>query len=382
MPTAPVLVTGATGFIGREVVRRLLAVGRSVLVLVRGRTGEPATDRVAATVGLAPDDQRLSVVEGDLSLPGCGLGASHWTRLGESVETVIHCAGETRFFPGDMTLFRAGHIDGPLDLLNGLGRGRLRRWAQLSTAYVCGRRSGVVLESEGDVGQEFHNPYERVKLEVEAAVRREGARLGVDVRVFRPAIVVGAAPPTPGGNPANLFLEFIRLVAALAHLVNGTELPLRIRAAPRARFNIVPVDYVAAAVVALTEYPDGAGEIFHVVASDAPTQAAMLDMIAERFGLTGLSLVDSGEGALVDPSPPERRVERMLSAYREYLEQDVRFDDTACRRLLDRCGVPPATLSREAVHRLIDQALVTPAARDRSWRLAVHDVTRSVKEAG
>jgi len=371
----PVLVTGSTGFIGREVVRRLLAADRCVLALARGRAGEPVPDRVAAAVGLVPDGRRLGVVEADLSLPGCGLAESDWKRLRESVETVIHCAGETTFLPGDMPSFRRGHIDGPLDLLHGLRGGRLRRWAHLSTAYVCGRRCGGVLESEGDVGQDFHNPYERVKLEVELALRRAGARLAMDIRVFRPSIVVGTAPATPGGNPANLFFEFIRMLAALAELANGSEVPLRIRAAPRAGFNIVPVEYVAAAAVALAEHPDGAGETFHLVVSNAPSQAAMLDMITRCFGLKGVSLVDARTEELAKPSPLERRVGRMLSGYREYLEQDVRFDDTTCRRLLDRCEVPPAVLSPEAVHRLIDQAVVTPTTRGAFRRQPQLDVT-------
>jgi len=232
------------------------------------------------------------VVEADLTLPGCGLDDSERRRLRDTVETVIHCAGETIFFPEAMAPFRSGHIDGPLDLLRGLGGGRLRRWVHLSTAYVCGRRSGLVLEREGEVGQRFHNPYEQVKLESEAAMRRAGARLGVDVRVIRPSIVVGPAPETAGGHPSNLFFGFIRMVAALGKLSNGSEVPLRILASPRARFNIVPVDYVAAAAVALAAHPEGQGETFHVVASAAPTQEAMLAMIAERLSVRGLSLVD------------------------------------------------------------------------------------------
>jgi long-chain acyl-CoA synthetase len=354
---SPVLVTGATGFIGREVVRRLLAVGRPVLALARGREGQPAVDRVAEAVGVVPDGRQLGVVEADLTKPGGGLREALLRSLRETVETVIHCAGETIFFPEGMARFRAGHIDGPLDLLSGLRGGRLRRWAHLSTAYVCGRRSGIVLEGEGDVGQDFRNPYERVKLESEETLRRAGSRLGVDVRVFRPSIVVGVAPETAGGNPSNLFFEFIRKVAALGQRSNGSRPRLRIPAAPRARFNIVPVEYVAAAVVALAEHPDGVGETFHVVVSDAPTQESMLAMISERLGLSGLRLVDS-RAPLPNPSPLERKLSRMLSGYREYLEADLHFDDSTARRLLGRCGLPRPTLSPEVVHRLIDQALV------------------------
>ncbi len=270
MSASAILLTGATGFIGREVARRLLAAGRPVVALARGKEDEPAPDRVAQALGFAPDGARLDVVEGDLSLPGCGLGESDWRRLRANVETVIHCAGETTFFPEDMASFRQGHIDGPLDLLHGLRGGRLRRWGHLSTAYVCGKRTGRVLEREGDLGQEFHNPYERVKLEAEIALRR-GARLGLDVRVLRPSIVVGAAPATTGATPSNLFFDFIRMAARLARLADGAPVPLRIEAAPGAPFNLVPVEYVATAVVALAEHPRGAGETVHLVVSDPPT---------------------------------------------------------------------------------------------------------------
>ncbi len=361
MSASAILLTGATGFIGREVARRLLAAGRPVVALARGKEDEPAPDRVAQALGFAPDGARLDVVEGDLSLPGCGLGESDWRRLRANVETVIHCAGETTFFPEDMASFRQGHIDGPLDLLHGLRGGRLRRWGHLSTAYVCGKRTGRVLEREGDLGQEFHNPYERVKLEAEIALRR-GARLGLDVRVLRPSIVVGAAPATTGATPSNLFFDFIRMAARLARLADGAPVPLRIEAAPGAPFNLVPVEYVATAVVALAEHPRGAGETVHLVVSDPPTHAEMLDIITDRLGLRGLSLADPRGGPLPGPSPLEEMVIQMLSGYRDYLEQDVRFDDTTARGRLDGSGVPPATLSPEAIHRLIDRALVEPRA--------------------
>ncbi|MGH7321143.1 MAG: SDR family oxidoreductase, partial [Candidatus Rokuibacteriota bacterium] len=309
-------------------------------------------------VGVAPDGRRLEVVEADVSRLGSRLAASPWRRLAREVETVIHCAGETTFFPEAMAAFRAGHVDGPLCLLGELGRGRLRRWVQLSTAYVCGRRSGPVFEHDGDVGQRFHNPYEAVKLGAETALRGAGAEMGVDVRVVRPSIVVGPAPETAGGSPSNLFFAFIRLVVALAERANGAPVPLRIVAAPAARLNIVPVEYVAAAVVALADHPEGARATVHAVVSDAPTQETMLGMIGGRVGLRGVSLVDARSGPLPHPSALERRITRMLAAYREYLEQDVSFDDATAERLLTPWGVPRPTLSPEAVHRLIDQALV------------------------
>jgi nucleoside-diphosphate-sugar epimerase len=63
---APVLVTGATGFIGREVVRRLGAVGRPFVVLARSRNRQAAADRLADALRWARDGDRL-----DLWKPTC-----------------------------------------------------------------------------------------------------------------------------------------------------------------------------------------------------------------------------------------------------------------------------------------------------------------------
>src|SRR2546422_3885219 len=184
------------------------------------------------------------------------------------------------------------------------------------------------------------------------------------LRIVRPSIVVGAAPATAGGIPANLFFAFTRLVALLARLARGAELPLRIAAAPGARFNVVPIDYVATAIVALAEHAAATRGTFHVVVSGPPTQEAMLGMIAGRLGVRGLRLVDGRAGDLARPSALEARVARMLAPYREYLEQDVRFDDTGARALLDRCDVPRQALDAAAVERLVELALLEPASAE------------------
>jgi len=388
--TARVLVTGVTGFVGREVARMLLGAGRPLIALARGRDGVPAAARVGMALGMPPGDERVSVIEGDLSAPLCGVDAAGWRSLRASVETVIHCAGDTAFAPDRLEPYEAAHVGGPRRLLEGLTPGRLRRWVHVSTAYVCGRRDGRILESEGDVGQTFHNVYERVKLASESALLAAGARAGVEVWIARPGIVVGAAPVTGGGAPSNLFFDFVRMMAALAALAAGRPVPLRIEAAADAPFNFVPVDYVAAALVRLSEMgglaagppcppdarhapghpgrssasaagppakPERSSEsgTIHLVAHEAPTQAAVLATITERLGVCGLSLVDR----LDAPTPLERRVARMLQGYRQYLTQRLVFDDANARQALPPDILRRATLSRATLHALIDLALTT-----------------------
>jgi nucleoside-diphosphate-sugar epimerase len=344
------LVTGVTGFVGREVTRRLLASGRTVAVIARPRGGAGVVERVMTA--LAPGGAHVTIVEADLAAHG--VDARALATLAP-VDTVVHCAGDTAFEPTDVPAFRRGHVDGPCALLAGLARVGLARWVQLSTSYVCGRRTGTVYEHEGDVGQSFHNTYERVKLEAETAIRAVGSRLGVDVRLLRPSVVVGHPPDTAGGAPSRRLFEFLRLGARVARRARTR---LRVVASPEAPFNLVPLEFVAAAVVALARDPRAANGTFHLVGRNAPSHSAVLGMIAGRLGAPGLALVDR----LDAPSLEERRLAMALAPYREYLTQDVQFDDGAARRVLEGCGLETPELTPEVVGRLVDAAVCPPRA--------------------
>jgi nucleoside-diphosphate-sugar epimerase len=351
-----VLVTGATGFIGRHVTRRFLRAGRRVIALARTQGGVPGRKRLESILGIPGGENGFEVIESDLTQPGVGLGSFEVARLRANVQTVIHCAGDTSFFPRTAAASRAIFIVGPLALLQALVPGRLERWCQISTAFVCGRRCGAVLESEGAVGQTFHNPYEEIKLESEIALSDACSRLGIDLRILRPSVVIGPESSTQGGNPSSLLYQFIRLAAGLSGHGKGAELIIRIQARPAAQFNIVPIEYVSAAISALANQPTAKGGTFHLVASSPPTQQAILQMITSRFGVTGLRLIDAQSESLEHPSPLEKKVNRMLAPYCDYLVQDIRFNDTAALSLLKRLGITCPKINQLMMNRFIDIA--------------------------
>ena len=132
------LLTGATGLVGGELLQTLLASrpDRRVAILMRSR------DKIAA---LAQREQ-VTIIEGDLTRSALGLDSTTLNQLQREVTEIIHCAAETRF---DLPIeeARATNARGTANVLRvAQACTRLEKLAHLSTVYVSGRTTGLILE--------------------------------------------------------------------------------------------------------------------------------------------------------------------------------------------------------------------------------------------
>src|SRR5918992_1192433 len=134
-----VLLTGATGFVGKEILDRFLDRGRRVYALVRAENDTAAAARLAPHANLTP-------VAGDIEKPGLGLASPP-----EDVSTILHCAASVSF---DLSLdeSRRVNVDGTRNVLDLAKRcERLERLSYVSTAYVAGEPRRLFQENELDV---------------------------------------------------------------------------------------------------------------------------------------------------------------------------------------------------------------------------------------
>jgi thioester reductase-like protein len=326
-----VLLTGATGFVGTEILHRLLRRdGRPVYALVR------APDDESAAARLEPHE-RLRAVAGDIERPGLGLDEATSARLAEEVTTVVHCAASVSF---DLSLddSRRVNVDGSRNVVELAERCRgLERLTYISTAYVAGEPRGLFRESHLDVGQRFRNPYEQSKFEAERMVRERAAHL--PLQVLRPSIVVG-------DSRTGRTTSFNVLYGPLKALARDSipAIPAR-RSSP---VDIVPVDYVADRTVELAEHgPDGT---FHLVAGrNATTVGRLLELASSHL--------ERKPPAVLPPTAYRRLVHpwlrrkygglRRMELYFPYFSMRVRFDD---RRL------GPAPPVEGYFHRLLEFA--------------------------
>ncbi|WP_031467833.1 SDR family oxidoreductase [Sciscionella sediminilitoris] len=247
------LVTGATGFIGRHVVRMLLERESTTEVLVLTRPD--SAEKLARTTLGWPQAVKVRPVEGDVRSPALGVGEATVAELRGKVDHVVHLAALY-----DMTASeednQLANVDGTKHLLELAAAIEAGRVHHISSIAVAGDHAGKFTEDMFDVGQSLPSPYHRTKFESEKLVREATS---VPWRVYRPAIVVGDSKTGEMDKVDGIYYLF----PTIARLARLPEVPL---VAPElGNTNVVPVDYVAAAIVHLMHEPGLDGRAFHLV---------------------------------------------------------------------------------------------------------------------
>ncbi|HSS23687.1 MAG TPA: SDR family oxidoreductase, partial [Mycobacterium sp.] len=250
------VVTGGTGFIGRRVVSRLLGARpeAEVWVLVRrqslGRFEHLAAewgDRAKPLVGELTELVLTDEVIAELGGPE------------GRVDHLVHCAAIYDITAGEPEQ-RATNVEGTRAVIE-LARRLDATFHHVSSIAVAGDFAGEYTEDDFDVGQQLPTAYHQTKFEAESLVR---STPGLRYRIYRPAVVVGDSR-TGEMDKVDGPYYFFGVLAKLAALPSLTPILLP----DIGRTNIVPVDYVVDALVALMHAEGSAswdGRTFHLTA--------------------------------------------------------------------------------------------------------------------
>ena len=158
-------VTGATGFIGRHLVERLLEREGTVYVLVR-EGSRARLEELMSRWGAPPD--RIIPVTGDLTAPMLGVSDEDAARL-EDVDHFFHLAAVYDMSADDETN-RRSNVEGTKNAVDLANRLRARRLHHVSSIAVSGRHRGLFTENMFDEGQKLADPYSQTKFESEKLV--------------------------------------------------------------------------------------------------------------------------------------------------------------------------------------------------------------------
>jgi thioester reductase-like protein len=339
-----ILVTGATGFLGVQLLREILQrqPHARLALLIRGRPDQSEQQR-ADWIVPSGERSRVEVYSGDVCQPNCGMDAAAWSRLSVEATRVIHCAATVRF-DHSLDEARSINVEGTRRILDfAAGARQLRSLTYVGTAYVSGERADLVRENELAMGQSYRNTYEQTKAEAEALVQsRLGSLPGV---ILRPSIIVGDSRTGVTSSFKMMYWPLKIYARRLWRTVPGY---------PDAVLDIVPVDFVATSVARLAFDEAALGSTVHLCAG--PRSSATIQQIAQRAA----EYFHVPEPRYVDPKfffaalrpllflslwGSKRRVLRDGRAYRDYFTMRMQFDTSNAERLLGAAGIcPPSVL--------------------------------------
>jgi nucleoside-diphosphate-sugar epimerase len=358
-----VLLIGATGLVGQYLMRDLLQAGTRLVVVIRPESGESGRQRLARILAhwereLGQPLPRPVCLEGDLTQEGLGLNEEARNWVAENCASVLHNAASLTFFGAD----RAGepwlsNFTGTRNALEFCKAAGLREFHYVSTAYVCGQRTGLIREQELDCGQEFRNDYEHSKCEAEKLVR--SAPFFDRVTVYRPAVIVGDSRTgyTVTYHGFYTYLQFVWLFRQHLKLQpNGSmHQPMRINLTGDELRNLVPVDWVSAVMARIFLNPELHGRTYHLGPKRCVTAREIEDVLSDYFNYSGPTFAGPDALKQGELNTLEKMFYAYVSRYRPYWTEEPLFDCT--NTLAAAPDLPCPTIDRECMHRLIDFAI-------------------------
>lgn len=359
-----VALTGATGFLGLRLLRRLLGTHPTVTVLAHAGSDD-ALHRITRYFELTGSPEafiaelprRLRVVETDLAQHRLGLSGRAFQELADGLGTIWHSAGSINL-EGDLPELRHINVEGTRHVLELAAAGRRTPLLRhVSTAFVAGsRRDGVAYEDELEDACGFENAYERSKYEAELLVHAWSRKHGRPALVLRPSILVTDLPPHPElpSHPLLVIERILRDARCAAELAEpsaprepaegaqparpagpgdpgpGGRPLVRTVGHPDGRLNLLQVDHAAEVMVRLAGLtPSGGVDTYHVV-HDRDVPVPTVVTLLERLVPLSIDLVAA------KPETPSA-LEALLDFYpgmTAYLAHRRRFDDTRVRTRL------------------------------------------------
>jgi len=260
-----ILITGATGFIGRRLALTLAERGHWLWLLCRPRS----VGRLAPLLHKLPAGaKRPEVIEGDLRHEDLGISAVDRKKLGRSIKQVYHvAAGYDLGMPEDVAMTtNAEGTRRMLDLAADLPG--LSRFHFVSTMAVAGNYDDTFGEKSLDVGQGFDHAYGRSKFLAESFVRGETSRL--PCTIYRPGVVVGDSQTGEMDKIDGPYYVF-SILHQLKRLPGASRMPMIVPRDEGSYFHVVPVDFVVKALIEIGSRPESKGQTYHLMDPDPPS---------------------------------------------------------------------------------------------------------------
>ena len=332
-----VFITGFPGFIAGRLVERLAAEGARLLLLIQPALLDRARQDIARIVnerGVSANN--FCLLAGDINLENLGMSVRDLEAARHETTAVFHLAALY-----DLAVSRESGLRinlGGTRHVNtfALGLTHLRRYHYVSTCYVAGRRKGLILESELKHEAGFRNYYEESKHHAELEV--DALKAELPVTIHRPAVVCGDSHSGETAKYDGIYY-LIHYLLRMPRFVSLLNIGNR-----KVSLNLVPVDFVIEAMMALARDERSVGKTLQLADPSPLTTHELFNEIAREVNQSGSRITLPAPLVQFSLSlPPSPAITGLPHHAVPYFFLKQTYDTSQSKELLDAHGIhcPP-----------------------------------------
>ncbi|GAE25362.1 male sterility C-terminal domain [Halalkalibacter wakoensis JCM 9140] len=336
-----IFLTGATGFLGKKLISKLIKQGHFLYVLVRNEK------KFAGLLkgNTAIEKQQIVAVYGDITNPSLVKDHTVINVMENKIDTVYHMAALLSFDEEMKKETFSVNVDGTRNVLEFSKRIGVRKFIYVSTAYTVGK--GVIgREQLYSTEQEFVNYYEQSKAVGEEVVF--SYKNDFETMIMRPAIIIG---DTKTGEADTNFALYglLKGIRMMKRIISKNDFyktkSFRVVFASETNSNLVPVDYVADVLAVASEH--GEKETIYNITNPNPlSNQTVFNIIKKTLQFPNLEIGSiDGEYEL---TKEELMLHEKMRVFEEYLSRSIEFDSQNTRTLLKAASLEELDLN-EAV---------------------------------
>ncbi len=266
-------ITGTTGFLGGELLRNILAKDPNAQCYCLIRDSSLSRFTV--------NSDRVFPIKGDITLEQLGLSTQEYQDLANKITHIIHSAAVVQF-EKPKAFLEAVNVQGASNMITFAKacqqhNPEFKVYGHVSTAYVAGKRKGIVTEEDFSDADGFKNNYEATKFAAEKLVHEVKDTL--PIMIFRPSIILGHSIDGSTVRSNVLFPS--------TQIIKRIPLPFTLLPANKnCLLDVVPVDYVAKSIYFSMNDPNAIGRIFHLTCGQGEelSMRQTTDIYAEVYG--------------------------------------------------------------------------------------------------
>ncbi|MFC0523640.1 SDR family NAD(P)-dependent oxidoreductase [Pontibacillus salicampi] len=341
-----ILITGATGFLGKQLTLRLLDEGHTVYAIARNQR------KADSLLHAVPEETRgnLFIVEGDLTEPLAGISEQNVKMLRNTIDTVYHSAAYLSFNSEEREKTFHINVNGTKNMLELTKAIEAPNFFYVSTAYTLGTKLHAKEELH-PVDQSFVNAYEESKCHAEHLVMEYEDCFNVNI--FRPSIIIGDSET----GEADTSFALYGVIRGLEILKKRTdrkkelqERTFKFLCTEDTSQNFIPVDYVVT-VLTTALHTKHAHTIYHITNPNPPTNRLLFEMVKEKLDFPNIEMVPSDYSG--ELTKEEQAFNAPMSVFRPYWSKKISFDDTNTQRLLEENGQAHLNMDMNMIERIL-----------------------------